>query len=133
MTKHTLNIGLLLRTAAVLGVLVVLTSLVHGWQMRRHADGQLSRADQAERAGQQPHRLPLRGGSHPPLQVTDRPQADPGPIRPHLLRQPSPQTQLPEHTSEQPRRLRHRPPSSSLVYLVTFSQAAHSGRYQRAR
>jgi tetratricopeptide (TPR) repeat protein len=49
--NYRLNVGLLLRTAAILIVLAVCTHLVHGWQMRRHSGEQVARADAAEREG----------------------------------------------------------------------------------
>src|SRR3954452_22445694 len=51
MTRQTLNLGLLVRTGAALALLATLTHIAHGWQTRRHARGQLARADEAEAAG----------------------------------------------------------------------------------
>ncbi len=51
MTRYTINVKLLVRAGAALVVLAVLTHFLHGWQMRRHARGQLVRAEQAQGEG----------------------------------------------------------------------------------
>ena len=74
-------------------------------------DEQLAhRPGQAQRTGQQ-HRGVLAGGAvDAPLQVTDRPRAQPRRLRQLLLRQPGLGPQLPQQPCEtQPRLLRHRP------------------------
>ena len=82
---------------------------------RRHAAprGRLEpgpgRADQAQRIGQQPHRVLLRAGHRPPLQVADRAHAQRRRLSQFLLRQPGLPAQLPQQAGERDRRLSHSP------------------------
>jgi len=65
------------------------------------------RAVQVQCLGEQPHRVLVRGGDHAPLQVADRPRAQPGRPGQLLLRQPGPGAQPPQRTGERNRRLSH--------------------------
>ena len=63
------------------------------------------RADQAQRVSQQPGSVLVCPPVDPPLQVTDRPRAQPRRLRQLLLRQPGLHPQLPQEPGEIRRRL----------------------------
>src|SRR5262249_46173639 len=52
MARNRLNVRLVIGSAVVVALLTTGTALLHGWQMRRHARGQLEQADLAEKAGE---------------------------------------------------------------------------------
>src|SRR5262245_6010233 len=52
MTRYRLNVRLVIVSAVAVVLLTAGTSMLHAWQMRRHARGQLEQADRAEKAGE---------------------------------------------------------------------------------
>ena len=89
-------------------------------------------ADQAQRIGQQPHRLLLRTDHRPPLQVGHRPYAQPRRLRQLLLRQPRLPAQLTQQAAEPGRRLSHSPTSRRSRLPAAFSPHPRQRRHHPA-
>jgi hypothetical protein len=96
----------------------------HPARRRAVAGGRLElgsdRADQAQRIGQQPHRVLLRRGHRPPLQVADRAHARVRRPGQFFLRQPRLPAQLPQQAGEPDRRLSHSPTSPPWRLTAAF-------------
>ena len=95
------------------------------------------RAAQLERVGEQPHRVLVRGGGQAPLQVADRPRAQPRRLGQLLLRQPGPGTQPPQHAGEPSRRLSHGlsscPGTAQSTASISRRPRAVCGQHRRGR
>ncbi len=98
---------------------------------RHRLDLRPGRADQLQRVGQQPDRIPVGRHGDAPLQITDRPRAQARRLRELLLRQPGLGAQLPQQAGEGNRRLGHTASPHPQTGATHTEHTAQTGRRLR--